>query len=387
MSNKNKGKQKSGSDQSQTKEKADVFVWTDDEVQLLLKVTGEYKRKKASENVDWQSIQNKYAEHLDIFREHLPASPDEAKKIGKDYKHKREEITKGTSTSKLKSIRQKYRQAVDSRRRSGHGRVVLLYYDDCERIWGGSPASTQIGSGIESTDLEDTLLTVDDAILCDITNLSQSGRRSKSNGNSSESVNVSDDSQLAENSEEFLSEEKVERNLGDITSVCASPDETDPTTSSTPLLKRRNVLNAELNNYKQARLKRSIPLDSQLLDCAKQDIEIKKRIIDQIDKMDKEYCDNMKSLLANMDKLTNSIADGFSLLRNLMTPQQQPPQHHQQNHQFYLTHHHQQQQQLMPYNFSSYTPQAPSTPWGIHNISSRCNSIRAPKVNSVKNLQ
>ena len=47
-----KGKQKSGSDQSQTKEKADVFVWTGDEVQLLLKVTGEYKTKKASENVD-----------------------------------------------------------------------------------------------------------------------------------------------------------------------------------------------------------------------------------------------------------------------------------------------------------------------------------------------
>ena len=94
MSNKNKGKQKSGSDQSQTKEKADVFVWTDDEVQLLRKVTGEYKTKKASENVDWESIQNKYAELLDIFREHLPTSPDEAKKIGKYYKHKPEEITK-----------------------------------------------------------------------------------------------------------------------------------------------------------------------------------------------------------------------------------------------------------------------------------------------------
>ena len=52
-----------------------------------------------------------------------------------------------------------------------------------------------------------------------------------------------------------------------------------------------------------------------------------------------------------------------------------------------MTHHHQQQQQQMPYNFSSYTPQAPSTPWGIHKVSSRCNSIRATKANSVKNLQ
>ena len=137
---KGKGKQKSGSDESQSKEKPDVFVWTDDEVQLLLKVTLEYKTSKAIENVDWESIQNKYTEILTIFKERLPASPDERKKIGKDYPHKPEEITKGTLTSKLKSIRQKYRQAVDKGTRSGHGRVVLLYFDDCEKIWRGCPA-------------------------------------------------------------------------------------------------------------------------------------------------------------------------------------------------------------------------------------------------------
>ena len=123
---KGKGKQKSGSDESQSKEKPDVFVWTDDEVQLLLKVTLEYKTSKAIENVDWESIQNKYMEILTIFKERLPASPDEGKKIGKDYPHKPEEIKKGTLTSKLKSIRQKYRQAVDKGTRSGHGRAVLL---------------------------------------------------------------------------------------------------------------------------------------------------------------------------------------------------------------------------------------------------------------------
>ena len=74
-----KGKQKSGSDESQSKEKPDVFVWTDDEVQLLLKVTLEYKTSKAIENVDWESTQNKYTEILTIFKERLPASPDEGK--------------------------------------------------------------------------------------------------------------------------------------------------------------------------------------------------------------------------------------------------------------------------------------------------------------------
>lgn len=59
-------------------------------------------------------------------------------------------------TSKLKQIRQKFRQAVDSGRRSGHGRVVLLYFEQCELVWGGSPATETIPSGVESTDIDDT---------------------------------------------------------------------------------------------------------------------------------------------------------------------------------------------------------------------------------------
>ena len=39
-------KQESGGEEGSSKEKPDNFVWTDDEVQLLLKVTGEYKANK-----------------------------------------------------------------------------------------------------------------------------------------------------------------------------------------------------------------------------------------------------------------------------------------------------------------------------------------------------
>ena len=42
-----------------TKEKAGkeqtMFVWTDDETELLLKVTLKYKVSKTAENVDWES--------------------------------------------------------------------------------------------------------------------------------------------------------------------------------------------------------------------------------------------------------------------------------------------------------------------------------------------
>lgn len=46
---------------------------------------------------------------------------------------------------------------MDSGRKSGHGRVVLLYFESCEEIWGGSPATTTIASGIESTEIPEEI--------------------------------------------------------------------------------------------------------------------------------------------------------------------------------------------------------------------------------------
>lgn len=89
----------------------------------------------------------KYSVILNLFLEQYP-SPKNTKAIKKDYPHKEEEITKVILTTKLKAIRQKFRLAADSGRKSEHRRVVLLYFESCEEIWSGSPATTAIASGI-----------------------------------------------------------------------------------------------------------------------------------------------------------------------------------------------------------------------------------------------
>ena len=89
------------------KTKADNFVWTDDEVQLLLEVTNDYKVSKAAKNIDWESCQSKYTDILELYREHYPSSQEESSEIEKEYPHKKEEITKVILTSKLKNIRLK----------------------------------------------------------------------------------------------------------------------------------------------------------------------------------------------------------------------------------------------------------------------------------------
>ena len=229
------------------------------------------------------------------------------KRLGRTTHINQKKLQKGTLTSKLKSIRQKYRQAVNKGTRSGHGRVVLLYFDDCEKIWRGCPATDQIGGGIESTDLDLEDTSVDTAILHDVTislsgrskpsaskNINRSAVSSPAAGSSRapESVDGSG-SELTESFEENSGDGSVERNLED--NIPEDQNENDSSTS-TPFSKRKDMLNAKLKNYKQDRLKRTLSqsVDSQLLNCAQQDIEIKKRIIDQMDKMDKEYSTNKK---------------------------------------------------------------------------------------------
>ena len=233
-------KQKSGGEEVSSKEKPDNFVWTDDEVQLLLKVTREYKVNKEMENIDWESVQTKYSDMLRILMDQLPTSPtDEGKKIGKDNPHKKEEITKATLTSKLKSIRRKFRQAVDSERRSGHGGVVLLHFDDCERIWGGSPATVQINSGVESFDLTDA--GIDSQILDDITNVP---RRSKPGQNLSpmdlpQGPDTVADLEFTENSEESSGKKSSSD-----TDIAEARNESEIATS-TPVSHRRDLLDAK----------------------------------------------------------------------------------------------------------------------------------------------
>ena len=62
---------------------------------------------------------------------------------------------------------------------------------------------------------------------------------------------------------------------------------------------RRNLLDNKLNNYKQEKLKRKLPKDGQLLEYAKEDIEMKKQLVNHIEIMEEHYQDNMAKMSAN----------------------------------------------------------------------------------------
>ena len=240
------------------KDKKKEFTWTDDKVELLLNVANDFKVSKAAESVDWESVKSKYSDIRDLL---VDALPDEI--TPGSFPYKKEEITKQVVTSKLKAIRLKFRQAVDSGKRSGHGHVVMLFYELCERLWGGCPATEQIKGRIESSELVPGVpqaLPQEDATSAARYILSSIDRETSSSdantpstiGNLPVSKDISNtDFSLAQS---WINEEPDtplggESNDKEETEPKSNTGDDDPTKKS--VQQRRQFLDDKLKNYKQ----------------------------------------------------------------------------------------------------------------------------------------
>ncbi|KAF3855517.1 hypothetical protein F7725_016240, partial [Dissostichus mawsoni] len=163
----------------------------------------------------------------------------------KDFPHDASAITKVQHAVKIKQIPSKYTHAVDTGRRSGQGRVVLLFFELCEEVWGGSPATRTISSGIETGDLEEA--------------------------SSGPSLECSND----------------------------SPESSEPSGSlpdAAVVKHRRNLLQAKLNGHRSDRLKRKLPADR----AVQEDLQIKKRMLELMEQTSSRNADSMQQMNANM---------------------------------------------------------------------------------------
>ena len=86
-----------------------IFFWNDNEVELLLTVTHQYKVQQLIEGTSWESVKSKYADILALFQSELPETGD-TRQLLKDYPHTRDQVSKEIIATKLKAIRNKFRQ-------------------------------------------------------------------------------------------------------------------------------------------------------------------------------------------------------------------------------------------------------------------------------------
>ena len=115
------------------------------------------------------------------------------------------------------------------------------------------------------------------------------------------------------------------------------PTDSQQTPVSRQVIKeRRELLSAQLKGHKSERLKRKLPLESQL-SISQEELQIKKQMLQRMYTMDKAYSNSMEKLTSSMEKLTGSISDGFALLQRMMC---QPLNNMNMNPQFMMPSHH-----------------------------------------------
>ena len=116
-------------------------VWRDDEVQVSLEITRDFKEKK---RIPGKGKRKKCGSIRERSVSNLPKQTEsEERACSTDF------FTKEMIVSKIKQIRSKYRKALDAGRQSGRGKIEATFYDICREIWSVSFTGTSSFSAIQ----------------------------------------------------------------------------------------------------------------------------------------------------------------------------------------------------------------------------------------------
>ena len=327
------------------------FKWTDDEIQLLLEVVKDYQSIQSQKNLDWMKIRSRYDQIAAKMREDYPVTSSE------EYPHTREEMTKERVAAKLKKIQAAYKKAVDAKRKSGGGRVVMTFYDICNDIWGGCPSINSLEDGIDSSAVDDDaprLEASSPSALKDISNLLDENVTANSSLNGS--VNI-DDEQESDTENTMLNTVRVFKDKA---------NEVKEKTNN-----RRELINNMLKEQKDKRLARKRgrgDIGTQLLDLAREENATSNKMFAHVEQMDKEYSNHMQRLTTTMETLSNSISTGFATLSQLLLQAPQASRHQQPWSAPYNMHFQGSPHMQQPY--PGYNPSA-STPGGFATLQKR----------------
>lgn len=289
-------KKKAKTEPTQEREHSSNLVWSDDEIELLLGVVQAFASEKEFEGVEWESVKSKYE---DIRKEFVTLYDQKGLK-----EHATAIFTRERIASKIKDLRKKYKKAVDSGRRSGGGRTVATFYDVCNGIWGGCPATKSLEHGVDSTE-GFALVQLDD----------ENGEEK----NSDEQIA----GQNAPPLEPISPEPPVINN--DVASVANVDSETENGTKRVP---GQKPLIEHLKDKRHSKLSKTKSIENQQLAVMREDLALKKTMITKMEKMDEEHNKTLNKFANTMENLSQAVLNALGG-RQAPYPWQQQPLPHQ----------------------------------------------------------
>ena len=191
-------------------------------------------------------------------------------------------LTKKKIIAKLKRIKFGYRKAVDSGRRSGGGRVVTLFFDEYSELWSGCPSVEAMDNGIETS--EEISVSEDPASLPSIVD------DSASDDENNDAHSISSHSNYVQASKKQL------RKL---------------------LIQGRNLI-SKLKEKKNSKLTKKVTTENRMITLEQEELQLKKRMIDHLEKSEKKYTESMQSFATSLNSLSSTLQNGFNMLGMMM---------------------------------------------------------------------
>ena len=261
-------------------QRSENLTWTDEEGELLLGVVRSYASQKDFDGIEWESVKNKYEDirqqFIDVYKQ-------------SDGKHDATLFTREKIASKIKDFRKKYKKAVDTGRRSGGGRTVATFYDLCNDIWSGCPATTSIENGLDAGDMvvviSDTTKTVEDE----------------------------------ENDKEVTPQQEPSQEMTVVQTETVADKDNDEETEKT---NNRRSLIEHIKEQRNSKLNKTKNVDQQQLSVLKEELTIKKEMISDMKENDRQYQYIMARFAATMENLSQTVSTMVGMIESGMIASQ-----------------------------------------------------------------
>lgn len=224
----------------------------------------------------------------------------EEKRISQQRKIDKALIKRGYTRvqEKLKEIRQKFSEAVTSGRRSGSGKIILEFYDQLVQIWGGSPATEPLSSGICTQDIN--------------------------------SVNV-DDQREGQNPVAAFDQYDDGDDDDDLGQACGVPpcsdEEPEQSTSVSSGKRKSSSPIPKLIDDKRKHLERKLSAaqrDQLLLKEAKEDAQLKRDIAEAIRQSNESFSNSIQQMSNSMLQVAQGLSKSVEMMTKAMVA---APQH------------------------------------------------------------
>lgn len=230
----------------------------------------ENKAGKAGGGIDWETDRSEYEHVTKMFLEKYPDNDKE--------KFPRRTETSGNFNkdyiqNKLKRTKLNFRKAVDKVRRRGGGRVVTTFYEECCEILSGVPAVESLACGIDTSSIDLN---------------SQRERDDDSVKSSTKGMPVVPTGEL-----EAVTNEKV--------------------------AERKSTATKTTEKQRNSKLTKNLSTDNQLLAVAKEDLQLKRKALDQMEEANKQHQKTVDSLLQGFRSMTSVLNNGIGFLGSLLS--------------------------------------------------------------------